>query len=114
MSAAFRPSANAHFRKKEWKAAIDLYTKAIEAETDQSQQGPLLANRSIAHAELGNLDAGQSHHPQACVIADEIRDCTALIDTRLWTVLSPTSSKAWTARAKLSVKRKLYDEAVLA
>ncbi|GAA5870656.1 hypothetical protein JCM16303_001549 [Sporobolomyces ruberrimus] len=92
MSAAFRPSANAHFRKKEWKAAIDLYTKAIEAETDQSQQGPLLANRSIAHAELGNLDA-------------------ALIDTRLWTVLSPTSSKAWTARAKLSVKRKLYDEA---
>lgn len=53
----FKNEGNAHIKKQEYPAAIDLYTKAIELDATQSIY---FSNRALAHLKLDNFQSSLS------------------------------------------------------
>jgi len=95
MSAALKKQGDAHFRKKEWQSAVQLYTKALAVETDPTQKALLFANRSASSTELGKFE-------------------NAVADAQSWALGSPKSDKAWVCLAKAWLKIKRFDDAIVA
>ena len=59
MASDLRAAGDQHYEAKEYKKAVEYYTKAIEAETDLGDTAFSLSSRSAAYIHLGNLDKGE-------------------------------------------------------
>ena len=60
MSARLKAEGNTYFANKEWEKAIDLYTRALEVETDPNLKAPLYSNRSTSYVQLDRFEEGMS------------------------------------------------------
>jgi len=56
MAAALKAQGNAHFAKKQWQEALDLYSQALDLEKDNIALGALLSNRSACLAHLDRFE----------------------------------------------------------
>jgi stress-induced-phosphoprotein 1 len=56
-ASTYKAEGNAAFAKKDWKRAIDAYSKALELESGEASAA-LLSNRSATYVFLQEFDKG--------------------------------------------------------
>ncbi|GAA5961603.1 hypothetical protein JCM3765_002644 [Sporobolomyces pararoseus] len=93
MSARLKAEGNVYFANKEWEKAIDLYTQALEAETDLDLKAPLYSNRSTSYVQLDKFE-------------EAIKDAHACVDAR------PTWSKGYARLGEATARQQLFENAI--
>mmetsp|Transcript_25371 Transcript_25371/g.61107 ORF Transcript_25371/g.61107 Transcript_25371/m.61107 type:complete len:476 (-) Transcript_25371:192-1619(-) len=85
----FKKQGNDFLRARQFKEAVDAYSKGINACTEPEIQGPILGNRSQAYRRLGDIDSALDDANQAVKILPSyarghLRKAYALREMKKW------------------------------